>query len=116
MRLLVLGGTQFVGHAIVADALARGWDVTVANRGLSGPAPAGARAVTLDRTQPGAFDDLAAERFDEAIDMIRGRLTKAAADDHAIAVAEPTAIIMFDTQKILVRPSGTEGRAQWATA
>src|SRR6266702_6059345 len=35
-----------------------------------------------------------------------------------LAVAEPTAIIMFDTQKILVRPSGTEGptfaNARWS--
>ncbi len=68
MRLLVLGGTQFVGHAAVAEGLARGWDVTVANRGLSGPTPAGARAVTLDRRQLGAFDDLAAEHFDVVLD------------------------------------------------
>ena len=68
MRLLVLGGTQFVGHAAVAEGLARGWDVTVANRGLSGPAPAGSRAVALDRTQPGAFDALAEERFDVVLD------------------------------------------------
>ena len=35
-----------------------------------------------------------------------------------LAVVEPTAIIMFDTQKILVRPSGTEGptfaNARWS--
>ncbi len=68
MRLLVLGGTQFVGHAAVADGLARGWDVTVANRGVSGPAQAGARAVTLDRTRPGAFGALAAEHFDVVLD------------------------------------------------
>jgi nucleoside-diphosphate-sugar epimerase len=68
MRLLVLGGTQFVGHAGVAEGLARGWDVTVVNRGLSGPAPTGVRAVALDRTQSGAFDGLAAERFDVVLD------------------------------------------------
>jgi nucleoside-diphosphate-sugar epimerase len=28
MKLLVLGGTRFVGRALVRDALARGWDVT----------------------------------------------------------------------------------------
>ncbi|MFD8819982.1 NAD-dependent epimerase/dehydratase family protein, partial [Streptomyces sp. NPDC059627] len=33
MRLLVLGGTEFVGRAVVEAALGRGWEVTVFNRG-----------------------------------------------------------------------------------
>jgi nucleoside-diphosphate-sugar epimerase len=72
MRLLVLGGTQFVGHALVQDALARGWDVTVANRGRSGSAVDGTRAVVLDRTEPGAFDVLAGESFDLVADTWSG--------------------------------------------
>ena len=72
MRLLVLGGTQFVGHAVVADAVARGWDVTVANRGLSDSPHDGVRTVTLDRTEPGAFDALAGERFDLVADTWSG--------------------------------------------
>ena len=36
MRVLVLGGTSFVGRAIVEDALANGIDVTLFNRGKSG--------------------------------------------------------------------------------
>ena len=32
MRLLVLGGTGFVGGAVVAEAVRRGWSVTVLNR------------------------------------------------------------------------------------
>jgi len=73
MKLLVLGGTQFVGHAVVGDALARGWEVSVANRGSSGPARAGVRAVTLDRTVPGAYDALRDERFDIVVDTWSGR-------------------------------------------
>ncbi len=72
MRLLVLGGTQFVGHAVVADAVARGWDVTVANRGLSDSPHDGVRTVTLDRTEPGAFDALAGDRFDLVADTWSG--------------------------------------------
>ncbi|MFC6237776.1 reductase [Longivirga aurantiaca] len=72
MRLLVLGGTQFVGHAVVADAVARGWDVTVANRGLSGSPHEGATTVTLDRTEPGAFDVLAGQEFDLVADTWSG--------------------------------------------
>jgi nucleoside-diphosphate-sugar epimerase len=37
MRVLVLGGTQFVGRAIVDALLAGGHDVTLTNRGLSEP-------------------------------------------------------------------------------
>ncbi|MGW0190484.1 NAD-dependent epimerase/dehydratase family protein, partial [Streptomyces sp. NPDC003362] len=33
MRLLVLGGTEFVGRAVVDAALERGWEVTVFHRG-----------------------------------------------------------------------------------
>jgi 2'-hydroxyisoflavone reductase len=36
MRILVLGGTSFVGRAIVADALRTGADVTLFNRGRTG--------------------------------------------------------------------------------
>lgn len=59
MRLLVLGGTQFVGHAIVTDALARGWEVTTLNRGLSGSDVPGAEVIRGDRTQPGDLARLA---------------------------------------------------------
>jgi 2'-hydroxyisoflavone reductase len=56
MRLLVLGGTRFVGWAVVADAVGRGWEVTTFNRGLSGPDVAGVRALRGDRTRA---DDVA---------------------------------------------------------
>ena len=38
MRILMLGGTGFVGRAVVEDALARGHDVTIFSRGRSGAA------------------------------------------------------------------------------
>lgn len=68
----MLGGTQFVGHAIVVDALARGWDVTVANRGLSGPPDPRVHAVVLDRTETGAFDELGDADFDVVVDTWSG--------------------------------------------
>jgi nucleoside-diphosphate-sugar epimerase len=72
MKVLVLGGTQFVGHAVVAEAVARGHEVTVANRGLSDAPYDGVTAVTLDRTQPGAFDALGGQRFDLVVDTWSG--------------------------------------------
>ena len=64
----MLGGTQFVGHAFVAGALERGWDVTVANRGRSDSSPAGTRHVVLDRLDPSAYDVLDGESFDLVVD------------------------------------------------
>ena len=49
MRLLVLGGTRFVGHAVVSAALGLGGEVTTFNRGLSGPDVVGVRALRGDR-------------------------------------------------------------------
>src|SRR5437660_12657384 len=37
MRILVLGGTQFLGRHVVDAALARGHDVTLFNRGRTRP-------------------------------------------------------------------------------
>jgi 2'-hydroxyisoflavone reductase len=37
VRLLVLGGTQFLGRAVVEDALTRGHEVTLFNRGRTNP-------------------------------------------------------------------------------
>lgn len=59
MRLLMLGGTEFVGRAVVEDALARGWDVTVFNRGRNEPPP-GATVLRGDRTAPDGLAALAA--------------------------------------------------------
>ncbi|MGC5346755.1 NAD-dependent epimerase/dehydratase family protein [Streptomyces sp. DT171] len=56
MKLLMLGGTEFVGRAITESALSRGWEVTVLHRGHH-PAPPGVTALRGDRT---ADDGLAA--------------------------------------------------------
>jgi nucleoside-diphosphate-sugar epimerase len=50
VRLLVLGGTWFLGRAVVDEALRGGHDVTVFNRGRSGAPSAGIEVVHGDRT------------------------------------------------------------------
>lgn len=60
VRMLVLGGTRFVGYAVLSAALRRGWDVTAFNRGLSGPPPPGTRIALGDRNNRADLDHLAA--------------------------------------------------------
>ncbi|MEY9909354.1 2'-hydroxyisoflavone reductase [Catenulispora sp. MAP12-49] len=49
MRLLILGGSAFLGRAVAAGALAAGHEVTVFNRGRTAPDVPGVRAVRGDR-------------------------------------------------------------------
>ena len=67
MRLLVLGGTRFVGRAVVEAALARGWEVEAVHRGVTGALPDGAHALVADRTDP---DRLAAAFGDRTWDAV----------------------------------------------
>src|SRR6266545_348321 len=69
MRLLVLGGTWFVGYAVAAEAVAAGWDVAVFNRGLTGSPPAGVRVINGDRAKAGDIDRVAkAGPWDAVVD------------------------------------------------
>lgn len=70
MRLLVLGGSDFAGRAVVEAAVGRGWEVTVLNRGrLPDPVP-GVRALRGDRTAPDGLAALAADdgEWDAVVD------------------------------------------------
>jgi nucleoside-diphosphate-sugar epimerase len=55
MKLLVLGGTHFVGRAIVEAAVTEGMDVTTLNRGRSAIPGVTVRALVADRTDPAAL-------------------------------------------------------------
>ena len=68
MDVLVIGGSVFLGRAVVAEALALGADVTVFNRGVSGAAPVGAAQVVGDRTSPADLAQLEGRRFDLVVD------------------------------------------------
>ncbi|MFI6147604.1 NAD-dependent epimerase/dehydratase family protein [Streptomyces sp. NPDC051109] len=74
MKLLMLGGTEFVGRAITEDALARGWEVTVFHRGNHAPPP-GTSVLHGDRTAPGGLDALAAGEWDLVVDTWGGAPT-----------------------------------------
>lgn len=68
-RLLVLGGTEFVGRAVVDEAIAAGWEVTVFHRGTNRSSPSDAVTVLHgDRTLPGGLDALRVGSWDVAVD------------------------------------------------
>jgi 2'-hydroxyisoflavone reductase len=69
MRLLMLGGTHFVGRAVTEEALARGWQVTTFNRGRTEPPP-GVTALTGDRTKD--LSALESGEWDAVVDTWSG--------------------------------------------
>jgi nucleoside-diphosphate-sugar epimerase len=71
MRLLVLGGTQWLGSTVAGEAVARGHEVTALARGVSGHAPPGVDLVRADRGEPGAYDVVADAEWDAVVDVAR---------------------------------------------
>lgn len=71
MRLLVLGGTQFLSRAVAADAALRGHDVVCASRGRSGTVAPGATLVRWDRDEDAPEELLAAGPYDAVVDVAR---------------------------------------------
>ena len=68
MKLLVLGGTRFLGRVLVEDALARGHELTLFNRGHTNPElfPE-AEKIRGDRTE--TLEPLAGRHWDAVVDV-----------------------------------------------
>jgi 2'-hydroxyisoflavone reductase len=71
-RLLVLGGSRFVGRALVDEGLERGWDVTVFNRGRSGARDPRVRQLTGDREHAAGLEALSRGEWDYVVDTWSG--------------------------------------------
>jgi nucleoside-diphosphate-sugar epimerase len=69
MRILMLGGTAWVGRAVIAEAAGRGHEVTALARGEAGDPPDGATFVRADRDAPHAYDTVAGDDWDAVIDV-----------------------------------------------
>jgi 2'-hydroxyisoflavone reductase len=70
VRLLVLGGSWFVGRVLVEEALRRGHDVTVFHRGRSSGPPPGVRVIHGDREDRSDLARLASDGpWDVVIDV-----------------------------------------------
>lgn len=70
MRILVLGGTVFVGRAVAVHARDAGHQVTCAARGASGEVPSDVAFVKIDRDDPATLSNLDGH-FDAVIDVSR---------------------------------------------
>ena len=71
MKLLVLGGTAWLGSTVAATAVGRGHEVTCLARGESGGFPEGVREVRTDRDDSDALDGVRSEDWDALVDVSR---------------------------------------------
>jgi len=87
MRLLVLGGTHFLGRHVVSAAMARGHEVATFTRGRTGTPPRGAKDLRGDRGDPPALTAALGDWQPEAV-IDSSCQSRAAAQQAAFAVAE----------------------------
>jgi nucleoside-diphosphate-sugar epimerase len=70
MRTLILGGTSFVGGALLSHLLGAGHDVTVLNRGRTAQPPPGVAHLVADRHDPASMRAaLAGTGWDAVVDV-----------------------------------------------
>ncbi len=82
MRLLVLGGTRFLGRGVAAAGLAAGAEVTTFTRGVSGSPPDGVEALHGDRETAEGLALLRDRDWDIVVDT-SGYLPRAATGSDA---------------------------------
>ncbi len=119
MRLLVLGGTVFLGRHVAAAALDRGHDVATFTRGVSGAPPEGARALHGDRDDPHALPAALDGWFPDLV-VDTSCQTRAAARNAAEALADVRGYAFVSSLNAYrawpPRPIGPEdGEPTWET-
>lgn len=71
MRVLVIGGTLFIGKHLTDALLAAGHDVTILHRSPSSELPPGVRGLLADRNDPAAVASaLSGQRFEAVFDNV----------------------------------------------
>lgn len=107
-RVLVLGGTGWLGGAVAARHVALGAEVVCLARGASGPVPDGAHLVVGDRDRDGAYDALEGE-WDEVVDVSRlPAHASTALDELADRARHWTCISSVSAQRLEGAPVGAD--------
>lgn len=70
-KVLILGGTSWLGGQIAHEAVVRGHEVTCLARGESGSVPPAVKFVRADRNDPEAYDEVNDKRWDFVVDVSR---------------------------------------------
>ncbi|HET8927373.1 MAG TPA: NAD-dependent epimerase/dehydratase family protein [Microbacterium sp.] len=117
MRVLILGGTGWLSGRVARRWLDAGADVTCLARGARS-APAGAELVIADRADDDAYDTVAAQDWDEVVDVssLAGHVAAAvtALGDRAghltyvstVSVYRDAAVVGADETAALLEPAG----------
>ncbi|MGL5928449.1 MAG: NAD-dependent epimerase/dehydratase family protein, partial [Dermatophilaceae bacterium] len=100
MKILVLGGTAWLGRTVAQEVLRRGHESTCLARG-SAPAPEGASFVTADRDDEAALVEVAGVHWDAVVDVSRqpGQVRRAVRDlstEHYVFVSTGNVYASFD--------------------
>jgi 2'-hydroxyisoflavone reductase len=96
MRLLVLGGTHFLGRHVVTAALEHGHEVATFTRGVSGEPPAGVRGLHGDRNDPAALP-AALDGWTPELVVDTSCHTRAAADNAVAALGNVSGYAFVST-------------------
>jgi len=83
--LLVLGGSGFVGPAVVTEGLARGFEVTTFNRGTGGWTHRAVDTIHGDRLDPAGLARLRERRWDLVVDTWSGAPRAVRDSAHALS-------------------------------
>jgi 2'-hydroxyisoflavone reductase len=97
MRLLLLGGSAFLGRAVAAEALAAGHDVTVFNRGRTAPDVEGVRSVRGDRESKEDLERLAEHGPWDAIVDTSGYVPRIVGDSVRALAGSAAAYVFMST-------------------
>jgi nucleoside-diphosphate-sugar epimerase len=100
--LLVLGGSGFVGPAVVREGLARGFAVTTFHRSATGPTHPDVHTIRGDRLDPASLAPLRASNWDLVVDTWSA--APRAVRDSARALSERAARYLYISSESVYRP------------